>query len=59
MLARAMHTPEELSQMVAKPAIAKYDHFLSPELLGQVAMAERLDLPAVPSVLSRILRPES
>ena len=57
MLAGVMHSPEELSQMVAKPAIAKYDHFLSPELLGKVAMAERLDLPALPGVLARILRP--
>lgn len=57
MLTGAMHSPEELSKMVAKPAIAKYDHFLSPVLLGQVAMAERLDLAALPGVLARILRP--
>jgi hypothetical protein len=28
--------------MMAKPAIAKYYHFLSPDLLGQAVMAERL-----------------
>lgn len=57
MLGGQIHSPDELSQLVAKPAIAKYDHFLSPELLGKVAMAERLDLPALPGVLARILRP--
>jgi ATP-dependent Lhr-like helicase len=57
MLSGNIHSAEELSQLVAKPAIAKYDRFLSAELLGRVAMAERLDLPALPGVLARILRP--
>ena len=51
------HSPEEISQMVAKPAIAKYDHYLTPELLGRVALAERLDLPSMPGVIAHILRP--
>lgn len=58
MLSGPNHSPEELSQMVAKPAIAKYDRFLTPELLGQVALAERLDVAALPQIIASCLRPD-
>ena len=58
MLNGPTHSHEELAQMIAKPAIAKYDRFLSPELLGLVAMAERLDLPALPGIIAGCLRPD-
>jgi ATP-dependent Lhr-like helicase len=58
MLSGPNHSPEELSQMVSKPAIAKYDRFLTPELLGQVALAERLDVAALPQIIASCLRPD-
>ncbi|MGX5802621.1 DEAD/DEAH box helicase [Bradyrhizobium sp. Arg314] len=51
------HEPQELAQMVAKPAIAKFDRYLSAELLGEVALAERLDIASLPAVIARILDP--
>lgn len=58
MLTGPNHSPEELSQMVGKPAIAKYDRFLTPELLGLVAQAERLDIAALPQIIASCLRPD-
>jgi ATP-dependent Lhr-like helicase len=55
MLTGPSHSPEELSQMVAKPAIAKFDHYLSAELLGRVALAERLDISALPEIIAGCL----
>ncbi|MBK1792946.1 DEAD/DEAH box helicase [Devosia sp. WQ 349] len=51
------HTAEELAALVAKPEMAKFDSFLSLELLNQVTIAERLDVPSLPYIAQRCFTP--
>lgn len=44
-----------LARHVAKPAVAKFDGFLSPELMGRVTAAERLDAECLPAIAAAML----
>lgn len=48
-----------LAARLAQPQLAKFDHFLSPELMNLVTAKERLDIPGLPSVASAALRNSS
>jgi ATP-dependent helicase Lhr and Lhr-like helicase len=48
---------ELLAQKAAKLYRAKYDQFLTPELLQKALVVERIDAPSVPGVARRILEP--
>ncbi|MFG1344122.1 DEAD/DEAH box helicase [Xanthobacter autotrophicus DSM 431] len=45
-----------LAARLAQPQLAKFDRFLSPELMNLVTAKERLDIPELPSVASATLR---
>jgi ATP-dependent Lhr-like helicase len=58
-LAEIAHQPppdgRALAAHIGKPFIAKYDQFLSDELLAEAAAAERLDALALPAIAARCL----
>lgn len=47
--------PEVIADRVAKPCIAKFDHFLSPRLMTMVTLKERLDVDALVSIATSLV----
>lgn len=55
--AGAAFSAEELATKIAKPRVAKYDWYLTDELLNQVTIAERLDVDALAKAAGYCLTP--
>lgn len=47
---------KKIAARLAQPALAKFDHVLSNDLMSLVTIAERLDVPALPHIAASILR---
>jgi ATP-dependent Lhr-like helicase len=46
---------ETIAARMAKPHMAKFDHFLTPELMNRVTLKERLDVESLPSVAQTLI----